>query len=265
VLLGNDPEAGLPVSLRKGPYGTYVQLGEANGDDKPKRSSLPKGLAPADVDLAKALALLNLPREIGAHPDTGEPITAGIGRFGPYVRHGTAYKTIPGDEDVLTIGMNRAVALLAEAKGAGRRQPVKPLRGLGAHPADGQPVEVYEGRYGPYVKHGRTNATLPRELEPGTVTLEQALPLIEAKGGKSATAKPRGKAAAAKATRSRKANGAAADGRPAAETAAGKPAAKRPARKAKGKKPAAKGAAKATTSGPPAVPRRKVAAPGDEE
>jgi DNA topoisomerase-1 len=265
VLLGNDPEAGLPVSLRKGPYGTYVQLGEANGDEKPKRSSLPKGLAPADVDLAKALALLNLPREIGAHPDTGEPITAGIGRFGPYVRHGPAYKTIPGDEDVLTIGMNRAVALLAEAKGAGRRQPVKPLRVLGTHPADGQPVEVYEGRYGPYVKHGRTNATLPREVEPGTVTLEQALPLIEAKGGKSATAKPRGKAAAAKGARSRKANGAAADGRPAAETAAAKHAAKRPARKAKGKKPAAKGAAKATTSGPPAVSRRKVAAPGDEE
>jgi DNA topoisomerase-1 len=224
--LGLDPASGLKVSLRKGPYGNYVQLGDngapppkaekrAKGEkrpkgekapkpekpEKPKRVSLPKGLEPADVDLAKALALLSLPRPVGAHPETGEIITAGIGRFGPYLKHGPAYKSLAKDDDVLSIGLNRAVALLAEAKGTNRRggSPGKPL---GAHPADGKPVTLHEGRYGPYVKHGKVNATLPKSLSPNQVTLAEALPLLEERaakgGGKKTARRPIAKSAKAK-------------------------------------------------------------------
>jgi len=207
--LGIDPASGLKVSLRQGPYGQYVQLGEniptppkekrAKGEKrpkgekkpqvekppKPKRASLPKGIEANDVDLAKALALLALPRDVGAHPEDGQMITAGIGRFGPYLKHGPVYKSLGKDDDVLTIGLNRAVSLLAEPRGANRRggAPGKPL---GNHPADDKPVTLHEGRYGPYVKHGKINATLPRSLSPSEVTLEQALPLLEeraARGG----------------------------------------------------------------------------------
>ena len=147
--LGNDPASGEGVTLRKGPYGIYVQLGEG---EKPKRSSLPKGMSPADVTLESALKLLSLPREIGPHPEDGEPIVAGIGRFGPYVRHGKTYKSLAADDDVLVIGLNRAVSLLAEPRtGRGGRQP---LRVVGNHPADGAPINLYSGRYGPYVSHG---------------------------------------------------------------------------------------------------------------
>ena len=214
--LGLDPASGLKVSLRKGPYGHYVQLGEngttppkaekrvkgekrpkgekapkAERPERPKRVSLPRGLEPADVDLPKALALLALPRPVGLHPETGEVITAGIGRFGPYLKHGPVYKSLAKDDDVLTIGLNRAVALLAEAKGANRRggAPGKPL---GDHPADGKPVTLHEGRYGPYVKHGKVNATLPKSVSPDQVTLAEALPLLEeraAKGGGGKTAR----------------------------------------------------------------------------
>jgi DNA topoisomerase-1 len=223
--LGVDPESGLKVSLRKGPYGHYVQLGEngapppkaekrvkgekrAKGEkapkaekpQKPKRVSLPRGLEPADVDLPKALALLALPRPIGAHPETGEMITAGIGRFGPYLKHGPVYKSLAKDDDVLTIGLNRAVALLAEAKGANRRGG-SPGRPLGDHPADGKPVTLHEGRYGPYVKHGKINATLPKSVTPDRVTLAEALPLLEeraAKGGGKTARRPIAKTAKSK-------------------------------------------------------------------
>ena len=120
---------GKQVTLRKGPYGLYVQLGEPEGKEKPKRQSLLKDMTPDDVTLEKALALLALPRELGPHPEDGEMILAGVGRFGPYVKHGPKYKSIPADESVLEIGMNRAVALLAEAKVPGRgRAAVKPIR-----------------------------------------------------------------------------------------------------------------------------------------
>jgi DNA topoisomerase-1 len=191
--LGEDPASGLPVSLRKGPYGHYVQLGE-NGEKpdkkdkdkaaaKPKRVSLPRNLSPNDVDLPRGLALLALPREIGKHPETREAITAGIGRFGPYLKHGTTYKSLGADDDVLSIGLNRAVSLLAEAKGGGRRGAA-PGKALGEHPADGKPVTLHEGRYGPYVKHGKLNATLPKSLPPDQVTLAEAVGLIEERAGK---------------------------------------------------------------------------------
>src|SRR5882724_9988449 len=189
-ILGIDPVSGKPVTLRNGPYGLYVQLGEAEGKEKPKRQSLLKGMTPDEVTLDKALALLSLPRELGPHPDDGEQILAGVGRFGPYVKHGSKYKTIPTDESVLDIGMNRAVALLAEAKSAGRGRAAKPIRIVGNHPADEAPVELYEGRYGPYVKHGGINATVPRDLKLDEVTLDQAVALLAERAAKGGGKKP---------------------------------------------------------------------------
>ncbi|MBM3643388.1 MAG: type I DNA topoisomerase [Alphaproteobacteria bacterium] len=196
-MLGVDPATGKQVSLRKGPYGLYVQLGEPEGKEKPKRASLLRDMTPDDVALDKALALLNLPRELGPHPEDGEPVLAGVGRFGPYVKHGPKYKSIPADESVLDIGMNRAVSLLAEAKGPARgRAAIKPLRELGKHPADDAPVELYDGRYGPYVKHGKLNATVPRGTPPDQLTLDQAVALLAERAAKAGPPKGRGRAAA---------------------------------------------------------------------
>jgi DNA topoisomerase I len=187
-LLGHDP-GGVPVTLRKGPYGLYVQLGEPKDGEKPKRASLPKGMDPDAVDLDRALQLLSLPRPVGPHPEDGEMIEAGIGRFGPYVKHGKTYANIKDAEEVFTIGMNRAVELIAQkaARGSGRAA-VKPLRELGEHP-DGGVVAVFSGRYGPYVKWEKVNATLPKEIEPEAVTLDQALALIAEKAPKKKVAK----------------------------------------------------------------------------
>jgi DNA topoisomerase-1 len=182
--LGSDPKSGKKVTLRKGPYGDYVQLDEA-GDEKPKRVSLPRGVAPSQMTLDLALGLLSLPRVVGDHPETKKPIMAGIGRFGPYLQHDGKYKSIPKDDDVLAIGLNRAVDLLAqESKGRGRgATPGKPI---GNHPGDNQPVTLHDGQYGHYVKWGKINATIPKELTPESITLEQAVGLIAeraAKGG----------------------------------------------------------------------------------
>ena len=231
--LGVDPGTGKTVTVRQGPYGAYAQLGEAEGKEKPKRASLPKGYSATEVTLEQALAILALPRELGKHSEDGEPIVAGIGRFGPYVRHGSNYRSIPADEDVLTIGMNRAVALLAEPKaGRGARAPVKPLRSLGEHPDDSQPVEVYSGRYGPYVKHGKVNATLTNGLTPEAVTLEQALPLLAARAANGGGGRRGNRRAASKKAAAPKAATKPTDNKPAAK----KPAAKK---KAAGKKAAA--------------------------
>ncbi len=179
--LGDDPATGLAVSLRKGPYGHYVQLGEAGkGAEKPKRSSLLKGQSPDDVDLEAAIALLALPRDVGAHPETGEPITAGIGRRGPYLKHGDAFVSLPPDDDVMTVGLNRAVALLAEgAKGRGARRP---LREIGPHPTGGKPVVIKSGRYGPYLQHGGINAPLPKNADAEKITLEEAVAQLAERG-----------------------------------------------------------------------------------
>ena len=195
-VLGTDPGTGLEVSLRHGPYGHYAQLGEADGETKPKRVSLPKRLDPATVDLDVACRLLALPRTVGRHPESGHEISAGIGRYGPYLKHDGAYRSLAGDDDVLSVGLNRAVALLAEPKGQ-RRGPAE-LRALGEHPETGAPVRLMDGRYGPYVTHGRVNASLPRTLPPDELTLDRALELLrerEAKAGtKAAKKKPRAKA-----------------------------------------------------------------------
>jgi DNA topoisomerase-1 len=206
--LGEDPVAGLEVTLRSGRFGPYVQLGEAVDGEKPKRAGLPKGMLSDDVDLDTALGLLALPREVGKHPEDGEPIMAGIGRFGPYVQHGKEYASLEAGDDVLHIGLNRAVTLLAEKKlkgPRGRRFGGDPGRSLGDHPDKGGSIVVKNGRYGPYVSHDGVNATLPSDMTPETITLEQAVPLIEARaargGGKKASPKRRSaprKAAAAK-------------------------------------------------------------------
>ena len=177
-LLGSDPESGLEVSLRKGPYGFYVQLGEGEGKTKPKRASMPKGMEPESVDLQRALALLALPRDVGPHPETGDMITAGIGRYGPYIRHGDSYVSLKGDDDVLEIGLNRAVVLLAEAPKKAR--PKK----LGGHPDDGEPVTLRGGRYGPYVQHGSLRANLPKGASADGLTMEEALEILAAKAAK---------------------------------------------------------------------------------
>lgn len=227
--LGLDPDSGLEVSLRKGPYGLYVQLGEATEENKkPKRASLLRGTPVDDVDLQMALALLALPREVGLHPESGQPITAAIGRFGPYIAHDKKYVSLKGDDDVLSIGLNRAVTLLAEAKGGGQGL----LRELGNHPTSGEPVTLNRGRFGPYVKHGKIMASLRKANDPETMTLDDALVLIQAKEERDA-AKGKGKAPAK----------AAAKPKAAAKSAAKKAPAKKPA--AKKKAPAKKAAAKA--------------------
>ncbi len=181
-LLGTDLESGLEVTVRDGRFGPYLQLGEG---EKPKRSSLPKGLSPAAVDLETALTLLSLPRPVARHPASGEPILAGIGRYGPYVQHGKVYANLDGDDDVLTIGANRAIDLIvAKEEGRGGRRGGAPGANsgkvLGDHP-DGGSVTLRAGRFGPYVNAGKINATLPKSTDPETLTLDEALRLIAAK------------------------------------------------------------------------------------
>ncbi len=196
-VLGED--GGDDIWLKAGRFGPYVQRGEAGEDNpKPPRASLPKGWSPETIDLARALMLLNLPRGIGPHPADGEMVEAGIGRYGPYVKHGRLYANLPEAEEVFTIGMNRAVEVLAQKTARGSRAAAPAaLRVLGDHP-DGGKVEVMAGRYGPYVKWERVNATLPKDMAPEAVTLEQALELVAAKAGAKGGRKAAPKKAAAK-------------------------------------------------------------------
>jgi DNA topoisomerase-1 len=195
-LLGYDPESGLAVTLRTGRFGPYVQLGEGSKDEKPKRASVPAGVDANEIDLERALQLLSLPRVVGMHPETGKPITAGIGRYGPFVVHDGLYANLPSVEEVFTVGINRAVVLLAEKKaGAKNRfQRAAPtvLRELGDHPAEGGKMQVLSGRYGPYVKHGDTNATLPRGKDPAALTVDEAVQLIAERVAKGPSKPKRG-------------------------------------------------------------------------
>jgi DNA topoisomerase I len=193
-VLGTFPVSGEEVSLRSGRFGPYVQLGEG---DKPKRASLPKGTDAASVELELAVRLLSLPREVGLHPESGAPITANFGRYGPYVAHDGQYASLDAPEDVFTVGLNRAVTLLAEKK-ARSRAPRGPeaLKELGSNPA-GAVVKLMRGKYGPYVTDGAVNATLPKEADPHAVTLEQALKLIAERAAKGPSPKQKKKAAKA--------------------------------------------------------------------
>ncbi len=199
--LGEDN--GDKISLRSGRYGPYVQRGDG---EKPPRSSVPKGTDLSTVDLEKALALLSLPREVGVHPEDGEKIEAGLGRYGPFVRHGRVYANIKDPEEVFTIGINRAVELLAQkAARGGSRAAAKPLRVLGEHP-DGGEIGVYDGRYGPYVKWQKINATIPKTGDPDTIGFDEALELVNAKAAAKGKRKaPAKKKAAPKKTAAKKA------------------------------------------------------------
>jgi DNA topoisomerase-1 len=227
-LLGTDPESGLEVHLKSGRFGPYVQLGEG---DEPKRSSLPRGWTPDSLTLEKALQLLSLPRPVGDHPETGKPITAGLGRYGPFILHDGKYANLPDVEEVFTVGLNRAVDLLAQkAAGGGRfgrsSTPVAAIKTF--EHAEGT-ISVRDGRYGPYVNQGKINATLPKTVKPEDVTLEQALELLAERAAKTGGKKPARKAAAKKAP----AKKAAAKKAPAKKAAAKKPAAKKAAPKKK--------------------------------
>ncbi|MCR9254784.1 MAG: type I DNA topoisomerase [Alphaproteobacteria bacterium] len=196
--LGQHSVTQEPVSLRKGPYGFYVQLGDG---EKPKRTSIPRDLQPQDITLDSAVALLDLPRDVGPWPENGEMIQAGIGRFGPYVRSGKLYQSIPKGENVLEIGINRAIALMEEAK-------AKAPKEIGAHPEDSKPIMVARGRFGPYVEWDGVRANVPRGTEATTVTLEMAIDILNKKvekdGGKKAAQKASGKKAASKKTTAKK-------------------------------------------------------------
>ncbi len=242
-VLGTDPVTNLEVTIRGGRFGTYLQLGEQApvekrpkgskgpkppAPEKPKRASLPKGVQPEDVDLEKALALLSLPREVGKSPEDGEPILAGVGRFGPYVKHGKLYASLEEGDDVLTVGLNRAMHLIADKLAnpkKGRRFGADPGKQLGDHPDKGGPIVVKNGRFGPYVSHNGVNATLTGDKTPETITLDEAIILLDARAALVGNS-PKGRRAA---------------GRKSAKTAAASEAkpdsrAKKPA--AKPKKPA---------------------------
>jgi DNA topoisomerase-1 len=188
--MGLDPETGLEVQRRTGRFGPYVQLGEGK---EAKRASIPKDLP--DFDLEWALKLLALPREVGTHPESGNPITASIGRYGPYLAHDGKYAKLSGTREVFETGMNAAVTLLAEAanRGAGGgRAKAEATKTLGPHPTSGGEIKVMPGRYGPYVTDGTTNATLPKDVTPEDITAEQAIALIDARAAKGPAAKKKG-------------------------------------------------------------------------
>ncbi len=194
-LIGTDPETGEKVTRRIGRFGPYLQLGETTEGEKPRRASIPRGTSPANVDLEQALRLLSLPREVGLHPETQTPIVANFGRFGPFILHDGTYANLESPEDVFTIGLNRAVDMLAvkRAKGPSKRARPGALKDLGEHPSGGGKIDVMSGRYGAYVKFGKINATIPKDIKPEDLTVEQAVELLavraEQTGAKLPTAK----------------------------------------------------------------------------
>jgi DNA topoisomerase-1 len=198
--IGNHPETGEPIFLSIGTYGPYVQLGEVSETNKkPKRASLPKGMKPEDVTLDMAVGLLSLPRLLGTNPATGGKIKAGLGRFGPYVvqdlgKEGQDYRSLKAEDDILTIDLERALQLLAEPKrsrGGSRSSSKEPLRELGVHPQDKEPINIYQGPYGVYIKHGKINVGLPEGETAESITLEKALELVAAKAATKKTKKSR--------------------------------------------------------------------------
>ena len=237
--LGPHPKTGEAVTVRRGPYGLYVQQGEADPEDKkskPRRTSLPKGVEGDTLTLEQALGLLSLPRIVGVHPERKEVIEAGLGRFGPFVRMGSIYASLDKDDDVLAVGLNRAVDVLAKK--------LDSVRSMGPHPADAEPVLVRKGRFGPYAQHGLRVANLPREADMADITLDEVVALLAEKG-KVLKAKPGQKAKKA-APAKKPANGAAA-------AALKKPAAKKAApKKATAKKAGAKGSAPKRAAARPA-------------
>ena len=227
--LGPNPETGEEITVRRGPYGLYVQQGE-NGEDKkqkPRRTSLPRGMEGDSITLDQALGLLSLPRLIGIHPETHEPIEAGIGRFGPYVRMGAVFGSLDRDDDVLAVGINRAVDVLAKKLAS--------VRTIGPHPRDKELISVKKGRFGPYVQHGKTVANLPRGVAMEDISLEESVRLL---GEKGKQLRPKG-ATRRKGAPAKPALAVAADAKPTTPT---------PAQRASPKRAVKKKAAPTTTS-----------------
>jgi DNA topoisomerase-1 len=206
IVIGTDSETGANVTRRIGRFGPYLQLGEPLEGEKPKRASIPRGTDPSTIDMESAMRLLSLPREVGLHPETKTPIVANFGRFGPFILHDGVYANLETREDVFTVGLNRAVDMLAEkrAKGPSKRRTPAALRTLGDHPGGGK-VEVFEGKYGAYVKHEDVNATITSDYTAESITLEQALALIADRASKGGKKKPAKKAAAKKPAAKKKA------------------------------------------------------------
>lgn len=243
--LGKDPVSGLEVMVKAGRFGPYIQLGDAKDygeGEKPKRAGIPKNMSPADVELELALKLLSLPRDIGPHPEDGEVITAGIGRFGPFVRHGKTYASLEAGDDVYNVGLNRAVTLIAEKilKGPSRRFGADPGKPVGEYPARGGTIMVKTGRYGAYVTIDGINATIPSDKTPETITLAEAIALIEERATKGGGKPKRGAKKTTTKTAKKAAKPADANGAAEIETSAKKPAAKKKAAKPVAKKAAPK-------------------------
>ena len=239
--LGQHPETKEDITVRRGPYGLYVQQGEPDPNDKksrPRRTSLPKGVDGEAITLDQALGLLSLPRHVGVHPETKLPIEAGLGRFGPYVKMGTIFGSLDKDDDILSVGLNRAVDVLA--------RKMANTRVIGTHPKDGEAVQVRKGRFGPYLQHGQIVANLSKTQTMDDVTLEEALATLAEKG-KALKPKPgRGKPVKAK---------------PAARAPVkAKPAARAPAKAKPALRATPKAKPAAATSKPKAKPRKAVAA-----
>ena len=209
--VGLHPETGEPIYLKKGPYGDYVQLGDKTDDNpKPKQKSLPKGVKSEDVTLEIAVGLLSLPRLLGLHPGTEGKIKADLGRFGPYVVHEFKeegekklqrdYRSLKAEDDILTVNLDRALELLAQPKRTRGKSSKKPLRELGSHPEDKEPVNIYKGPYGDYIKHGKVNVGLPEGETVEGITLEAALALLAEKAATKKTTKKSTKTAKKKTT-----------------------------------------------------------------
>ncbi len=242
--LGICPDTHLPVYLKQGRFGPYVQRGAGDEDEKPKNASLLPGMQPADVTFLIALDLLKLPRTLGEHPETHEPILAANGRYGPYIKHGSDFRSLPPDVSPVAVTLEQALVIYSQPKvrGRGRNAPKEPLKTLEASPVTGQPIKVLEGRYGTYITDGVTNATLPKDLTPEALTLPQALTLLEERAAMGPPKK--GRRGAKKAAAPKKA--AAAKAPKAAKTVKKKAAPKKAAAKKAAKKaPAKKSAAKA--------------------
>ncbi|WP_427023179.1 type I DNA topoisomerase [Aureimonas ureilytica] len=241
--LGSDPDTGEPITLRSGRFGPYVQRGEGK---EAKRSSLPKGWQVAEIDFEKARKLLGLPREVGLHPESGKPILAGLGRYGPFLQHDGGYANLETIDDVFEIGLNRAVTVIAEKKEKGPRARSTPaaLATLGEHPDFGGEITVREGRFGPYVNVGKINATLPKSKDPASVTLDEAIQLLNERAEKSGKA-PK-KATPKKAAAKKKTDDAGGDG------------AEKPKKAAPRKAPARKSAAAAEAPPKAAAPKTEL-------
>ncbi len=254
-VLTYHPDSGVPVYVLHGPFGHYVQLGDSTEENpKPKRQSLPKTISPDTITPEQALGLLSLPRTLGNHPETSKPVIAHRGRFGPYVECDGDYRSIPASDDVLTISLARALDLLAQPKkGRGKRSST-PIREIGPHPADGELINIYDGPYGHYVKHGKVNATIPKDMEIETLTLEQALTLIANKSQKKTTKTGSTKTASKGTTAKNTTSKTAAKSKTSSQTKTTKTS-------TKGKTTKAKSTTKATTPAKPAAKSKSTVQP----